>query len=443
MEDPGGGQSWIVPLIALFVLGFLISLCEYAFSLSSQGKLKKQAEEGNKKAERVLRLLRPSVHLNMSLQTWGMLCWLFAGAFTLWGFQGRLAKVFPPEFAAASLLSGVILLVALAFLLLALVRLTPKRIAAREPQKLAMALAPAAGVLCGLATPLRLLLSGVSSLLARLFGFTARDPNAGVTEEEILLMVDAGQEKGVLEESQKEMISNIFEFEDLTAGDIMTHRTDILGIEVGASLQEAVRIALLEGYSRIPVYEENIDSIIGILYSKDLLRLVGRESKGDFRIRSYMRPALYVPESNRCSELFKTFTTTKTQMAVVVDEYGGTSGLVTMEDLLEEIVGNIQDEYDNDEVEIVPIGENTYVIDGLTGLDDVGDLLHLSFEEEDESESDTLGGFIINRIGRIPSRGDRVVITHQGFRFTVLSVKDRRILKVRAEKLPEGSLSQA
>ena len=442
MIDPDGRGLVIFFLIVFVLVGLFLSLCEFAFGFVSASRIKKMAEEGNRKAQMVQKLNMPGSRLNVTLQTGTMLCWLFSAASLLWAAQDGLCAffcgVFPLTLQAGRIITDVVLMLALAFVLLVLDRLLPKRIAAQSPEAIAMAVAPVIRFFRAFLSPLGYLIVGVSWLLAKLFGFTGRDPREGVTEEEIMLMVDAGQEKGVLEESQKEMISNIFDFEDLTAGDIMTHRTDILGIEANATLDEAVRTAIREGYSRIPVYENDIDSIIGILYSKDLLRLLssGRQSR-EFHVRDYMRPALYVPESNRCSDLFKTFTSIKTQIAVVVDEYGGTSGIVTMEDLLEEIVGNIQDEYDNDDEEIIPLDESTYVVDAVTSLDDVADLLHISFEEAEGEECDTLGGFIIYKIGRIPSRGDRVVIDYEGYRFTVLSVRARRILKIRVEKLQE------
>ena len=187
---------------------------------------------------------------------------------------------------------------------------------------------------------------GLGFVLGKLFGFSVKPADDVVTEEEILMMVEAGNETGVIEESQREMINNIFEFDDTVVSDVMTHRTDIVGVGADDKIGDVVYLGINEGFSRLPVYEESVDNIIGILNVKDLLCLVGCEHSEDFNIRQFMRKAEFVPETAKCKDVLKEMTLKKTQMMVIADEYGGTSGIVTMEDLLEEIVGNIQDEYE-------------------------------------------------------------------------------------------------
>ena len=247
-------------------------------------------------------------------------------------------------------------------------------------------------------------------------------------------MVDVGQEKGVIEDVQKEMINNIFEFDDIDVADIMTHRTDMACIDVEDSLSDAIKLAIEEGYSRIPVYEEDPDNIVGIIYIKDLLKYVGTSLPKTKGLKDIMRDAYFVPESKRCGALFSELTEKHIQMAIVVDEYGGTAGLVTLEDIVEAIVGNIQDEYDNEDEEISKINETTFTIDGITDLEEVEEQLGIKFPKDDY---DTLGGFIISRLGFLPQDGEMNTVEYENIRFTVLNVEERRIGKVKVEILPK------
>lgn len=263
-----------------------------------------------------------------------------------------------------------------------------------------------------------------------------------ITEEEILMMVDAGNETGVIEQSQREMISNIFDFDDLTVSDVMTHRTNIIGVEQNTSISEIVYAAINHGRSRIPVYNGDMDSIIGIIYVKDLLCLVGQENTDGFNIKEFIREVIYTPETNSCAEVFRQMTSTKTQMAIVVDEYGGTAGLVTMEDLLESIVGNIQDEYDNEAEAVTEISDGVYTISGAADFEEVFIRLGLSMPGGDEeNEFDTMSGFMVSRLGRIPQEGESPRITYGDVQFTVLLSDDKKIIKIKAVRQTEENPS--
>ena len=246
------------------------------------------------------------------------------------------------------------------------------------------------------------------------------------------MMVDVGGEKGVIEDVQKEMINNIFEFDDLDAGDIMTHRTDMTAVDVNDPIMDVVKTAIESGYSRIPVFDDDPDNIIGIIYVKDLLRYIGTDLP-KHTMRKIMRTPMYVPESKSCGDLFKEMTSQHTQMAVVVDEYGGTAGLVTLEDIIEAIVGNIQDEYDDEEEEISKINETTFTIDGLTDIDELDEIIGKDLPEGDY---DTIAGYIISRLGYLPKQGEHSEVMFENIRFTVLEVENRRIEKVKVEILP-------
>ena len=267
----------------------------------------------------------------------------------------------------------------------------------------------------------------VSTLVSRLFGLKPDDVEKDVTEEDIRMMVD----EGTIEEGQKEMINNVFEFDDITADVIMTHRTDITALEKQeVSLSSVLEIATEQGYSRIPIYEDDVDKIVGIIYVKDLLSYIKDGEVESSDILSAMRQPLYVPESVKCRDLFHEMKLKKMQLAVVLDEYGGTSGIITMEDILESIVGNIQDEYDDEEEEIKTCDDGSFLFDGTVLLDDVKKVL--DFEIEEEIDYDTLGGFIISLLGRIPSEDETLSVSYKNVTFEVLLVEDRRIAKVKA-----------
>lgn len=257
---------------------------------------------------------------------------------------------------------------------------------------------------------------------------------SGVTEADILQMVDAGEETGVLEESQKDMINNIFEFGDNTAEDIMTPRTDVEALDVEDSLFEALRIGVEDGFSRIPVYQDDIDHVIGVLYVKDLLPYVGRPLPETLTVRSLMREAYFVPGSKNCQDLFEEMSEKHIQMAMVVDEYGGLAGIVSMEDLLESIVGSIQDEYDNEEEEIRQTGVNSFEVDGSLPIDEVSELTGVVLPEGDY---ETLAGFLIYQLGRIPSAEENATVEYHGLEFVILSMDERRIETVHIQRFPE------
>ena len=270
-------------------------------------------------------------------------------------------------------------------------------------------------------------LSFSTNVVLKLLGIDPNHSEETVTEEEILMMVDVGEEKGVIDEGAREMISNIFEFDDRAVSEIMTHRTEVTAVEDTMSIQEAVALAVRDGYSRMPVYHEQLDTVLGIFYVKDLLQYAGKDIPSELKITDHMRPAYFVPESKSCNELLEEMTARHIQIAIVVDEYGGTEGIVTMEDLLESIVGNIQDEYDNEEQEIHRVSENAFTVDGSTSIDEISDLMQVHLPEGDY---DTIAGLVVELLGRIPKVGERPTVTYKSLTFTVEEVEERRISKL-------------
>lgn len=269
----------------------------------------------------------------------------------------------------------------------------------------------------------------IGGLFSKIFGKKKSD---SLTEDEIMDILN-GEDADDIDDSQKEMISNIFEFDDIEVKDVMTHRMNISAVDIKSDLKDAVSLIIEKGFSRIPVFEDTIDNICGVIYAKDLLRLIFDENPSEHILSEFVREIKYIPETNNCFELFDSFTSQKLQIAVAVDEYGGTAGLVTMEDLLEAIVGNIQDEYDNEAEEIQKVSQNTFEILGTADTEDVSE--ELGFELPEDNDCDTIGGFIINLIGRIPNENERPTVEFGGVKFTVISVDDKRIKKLRAEKL--------
>ncbi len=275
-----------------------------------------------------------------------------------------------------------------------------------------------------------------SPKLFKKFSKILKGKNDAVTEEEIRSMVDAGEEIGAIENSEREMINNIFEFDDSTVEDLMTHRTDIAAVEKNDRIAVLRDLAIEDGYSRIPVYEEDVDNIVGIAYIKDILKYVDKKVPKTLTVGDVMRKAMYVPETMNCSALFDKMRESHTQMAIVVDEYGGTAGLITMEDLLEAIVGSIQDEYDDEEEEITQINENVFTVDGTTDIEEIEDLLQVKIPDGD---FDTIGGFMISLLGYIPEENSINEANYANLHLTAFDVEDRRIGKVKIER---GTLSQ-
>ena len=322
--------------------------------------------------------------------------------------------------------STVLITLIMGYFNLVLGELVPKKIAMQKPEQVSFKVVSILMVVHTVAKPFVKLLSLSTNAVVRLLGM---DPNAAeetVTEEEIRMMVDAGQEKGVIEHAQKEMINNIFEFDDIDVSDVMTHRTDMACVAADDHINDVIQLSISEGYSRIPVYGDDLDNIIGIVYIKDLLKYIGTDLPEAESLTDLM------PESKRCGDLFSEMTEKHIQMAIVVDEYGGTAGLVTLEDLLEAIVGNIQDEYDNEEEEISKINETTFTIEGTTDLEEVEELIPVQFPEGDY---DTLAGFLISQLGFLPEDGQMNTVVFQNVRFTILSVEDHRIEKIKVELL--------
>ena len=444
MDDPGSMSAGniivkLVILLVLILVNAFFAMSELAIISLNDNKIDKMAEDGNKKAKKIVKLTESSSKFLSTIQIGVTLAGFLTSASASTTFASMITDALRGTVVYNALGEGlingiavVIVTIIMSYFSLVLGELVPKKIAMQVPEKISFKIVDILLFFSKLFAPLVKILSVSTNAVVRLLGFNPHADEETVTEEEIRMMVDVGGEKGVIEDVQKEMINNIFEFDDLDAGDIMTHRTDMVAVEVGDDLSEVVDTAVSEGYSRIPVYEDDQDNIIGIVYVKDLLAYVGKKLPAK-SLRDIMRTPMYVPESKICGDLFKEMTEKRTQMAVVVDEYGGTAGIVTLEDIVEAIVGNIQDEYDDEDEEISKINETTFTIDGMTNLEEVAEL---TGTELPEGSYDTVAGFIIKELGLLPEEGKTYEVNYKNIKLTVLSVDERRIDKVRVEILP-------
>ncbi len=421
--------SILLLLVLILVNGFFAA-SEIAVITLNDGKIKKMAEEGNKKAKKLVKLTENSSRFLSTIQIGVTLSGFLTSASASQSFANLLADqltFLPFPHTTIVGVSTVLITIVLSYFSLVLGELVPKKIAMQKAEQLSFRFVGILSATAKIFSPFISFLSFSTNLVLRILGIDPNHSEETVTEEEILMMVDVGEEKGVIDEGAREMISNIFEFDDRAVSEIMTHRTEVTAVEDTMTIEEAVHLAVEEGYSRMPVFHEQLDTILGIFYVKDVLKYVTTTVPPGAKVTDYMRPAYFVPESKSCNELLEEMTARHIQISIVVDEYGGTEGIVTMEDLLEAIVGNIQDEYDDEEQEIYRVSENAFTVDGGTSIDEISDLLQVHLPEGDY---DTIAGLVVELLGKIPKPGERPSVTLKSLTFTVEEVEDRRITKL-------------
>ncbi len=440
-ETPSAGVivAKIAVLFVLILVNAFFAMSEIAILSLNDTKIDRLAEEGDKKAKQIKKLTENSSNFLSTIQIGVTLAGFLTSASAAESFSPIITNWVAPRLtiiprSVISAVSLVLVTIMISYFSLVLGELAPKKIALSKSEKVSYKVVGFLLFFMKITKPFVKILSFSTNAVVRLFGIDPSQDEEQVTEEEILMMVDAGEEKGVIENAQAEMINNIFEFDDIDAGDIMTHRVDMTAVEADEPISEVIKVAIEEGYSRIPVYDDDPDNIIGVVYVKDLLRYIGKELPTDKSIREVMRDAYFVPETKKCGELFAEMSEKRVQIAIVVDEYGGTAGLLTLEDILESIVGNIQDEYDNEDEEIAKINDNAFTVEGATDLDEVNELIGANIPEGDYN---TIGGFIISELGYLPKDGDMDTVELDNIKFTVLSVEDKRIAKVKIDIKPK------
>lgn len=425
--------SQIVFLIILILLNAYFAATEIAFISLNDAKVEKQAKEGNKRAKQIQKMLRNPSKFLATIQIGITLAGFLSSAFASDAFADKLAPVLNNAMPFLSIavwrnISIIIITMILSFFTLVFGELVPKRLAMKYYEKISYATIGVIRSISIVTAPFVKLLTCSTNLISKLFGVGEQEEET-VTEEEIKMMVDQGEEKGVIEETEKEMINNVFALNDIIASEIMIHRTDMFAIEINENIYELLNEIDDYKYSRIPVYEETIDNIKGILYLKDILKLVSTQQQ--FKIADILKEAYFVPESKPIDEIFKELQTNKMQMAIVVDEYGGTAGLLTMEDILEELVGNIFDEYDDEEFDYKKLDENTYLMEGSISLYEVKKILDIELPEGDY---ETLSGYLIEQLGRLPEEQEHPIIEDEKLTYKIEEVEDRRIKWVKVCK---------
>lgn len=416
-------SSMVIVLVVLIALSAVFSSAETAFLSTNKIRLRNLQEDGEKKAGLVLDLLENQNRLISTLLVGNNIVNISASALAT-----KMATDYFGD-AGVGIATGVMTLLVLVF-----GEVIPKNLAAAHAEGWAMFVAPFIKLVSVVLTPLVFLLTKLSDTVVR-FSKKNEEEDPTITEDEFKILVNVGQEEGVFDESETEMINSIMEFDETYVKAIMVPRIDIVAVDVDDSINDALRLIIDGGHSRIPAYEESIDNIVGILYAKDIFEHLNANFD-ELKVRELIRDAYYIPETKKVSDLLNELRLKKVHMAIILDEYGGTNGLVTIEDLIEEIIGDIQDEYDVEEDLIVMHSDNQLVADARAPIGDVEEAFDVELDEEilEESEADTIGGLAFEHLGGIPEVGDEVTVGR--FLIRIVNVSGRRITKVEVTLLP-------
>lgn len=426
--------SQLIILAILILLNAYFAASEIAFISLNDAKIEKMAKDGNKKAKQIQSMLESPSKFLATIQIGITLAGFLSSAFASDAFAEKLAPMLFDIMPFLSLniwksISIIIITIILSFFTLVFGELVPKRLAMKHYEKISFATIGVIKTISTITLPFVKLLTFVTNAISKIFGVGENDEEE-VTEEEIKMMVDQGKEKGTIKEEEKELIDNVFEFNDITVSEIMRHRKDIFAVDINISNEELAQ-ELEEAqyrYSRIPVYDETIDEIKGILYVKDVLKNIKNKN---VKVKDLVKDAYFVSQNRLINEVFKELQKNKMQIAIILDEYGGTAGIITMEDILEELVGDIYDEYDNEEKEFEQIDENTYILAGSMPIYDVNKILDAKIPEGDY---DTISGYLQEKLGRIPEDEEKPIIETRTVTYKIEQYEDKRIIKIKACK---------
>ena len=424
-EDPNRTLLQLALILVLVLLNAFFAAAEIALISVRRTRIKQLAEEGDGRAITVQKLLDRPTSFMATVEIGTVLVGFLASAFAAVNLAGWPAKWLMLLGLSAGVARGVaVFLVTLAvgFLTLTAGAIAPKSLAMQHAEKLALFFAGPIHILSKLAHPAVWAVGFVSDLIVRPFGVHVKFSSPILTEEELKMLVQAGEEEGVIEEEEKEMIHSIFDFTDTVARQVMKPRTDMKAAPVTSSLDDLLDLITATGHSRIPIYEDNVDCVVGVVHAKDLLPIL-RQDKRLFDIKAVMHEAYFIPETKDINELLTEFKLGNVQMAIVRDEYGGTAGLVTVEDLLEEIVGEIRDEYDIEEPLIQVIDRDHAIVNARMSIDDLNEQMAIDIPESEGYE--TIGGFVFDLFGRQPNEGE--VVSHSNIDFTVEKVEGGRL----------------
>ncbi len=412
--DPASPSSTlqVILLIVLLMLSSFFSSSETALTSLSRIRLRNMVDSGVKNAKLIEKVLSNQSKLISAILVGNNIVNIAASS---------LATVFAMDvFGSESIgiVTGVLTLLVLVF-----GEITPKTFASQNAEKVCIWVIKPIAFCVFIFTPIVFILNIVTGIIFKVIGCDVNKKSPTITESEFMTMVNVGHEEGVIEVDEREMINNVLEFDDSDAKDVMTPRTDIVAVDVNSTYDDILKVFKEEQFSRLPVYNENIDDIIGIISLKDCILL---SDPKNFDIHKSMRKPYFTYESKSCSELFSVMRTKSLSMAVILDEYGGTSGIVTLEDLLEEIVGEISDEFDDETKEIEAIKEDEFIVDGSAKISDVNDMIGTNFESED---FDSIGGYVVGVIGRFPEKGE--TIEENNVKFIIEETDRNRIEKMR------------
>lgn len=423
----------VLVLIILIGVNAFFAASEIAFISLNDNKIDMEVKEGNKKAKSIQNMLKNPSKFLATIQIGVTFAGFLSSAFASETFASKLSPVLNKLVPAVSLetwqtISIIIITIVLSFFTLVFGELAPKRIGMKYREKIAYGTIGIIKAISVVAAPFVKLLTFTTNIVSKLFGVTESDEEV-VTEEEIRMMVDVGEEKGTIGKEEKEMINNVFEFNDRIVSEIMIPRRDIFAFEMNTQIGAAItELAGDARYSRIPIYDGTIDNITGVVYIKDIL--LSTKTKAA-KLKSIAKDVYFVPETKMVNELFKELQKNKKQIAIIIDEYGGTAGLVTMEDILEELVGDIYDEYDAVENSIEQIDDNIYIVDGNTPIYDIEKNLELEIPEGDY---DTISGYLMEELGIVPTDEEKLEYETDVAVYKIESYKDKRILKVKITK---------
>lgn len=420
-------------LIILIGVNAFFAASEIAFISLNDNKIEMDAKAGNKKSQSIQKMLKNPSKFLATIQIGVTLAGFLSSAFASEAFAYKLAPVLNNLIPVIGLdtwqtISIVLITIILSFFTLIFGELVPKRVGMKYCEKLAYSTIGAIRAIAIATAPFVKMLTATTNIVSKIFGVTEVDEDV-VTEEEIRMMVDVGEEKGTIGKEEKEMINNVFEFNDRIVSEIMIPRRDIFAFEMNTQIGTAINeLAGDNRYSRIPVYDETIDNIVGIVYIKDIL--ISTKTKAS-KLKNIAKDVYFVPETKNVNELFKELQMNKKQIAIVIDEYGGTAGLVTMEDILEELVGDIYDEYDPDVKTIEQLDGNTYIVEGNVSIYDIEKKIDIKIPEGDY---DTLSGYLMEELGVVPKENEQLEYEAEEAFYKIEDYRDKRILKVRITK---------
>lgn len=421
-------------ILILVLLNAFFAASEMAIVSLNKNKLTLLVNEGNDKAELILKLLAEPSRLLATIQVGITLAGFLASASAATSISKEFSWVLKKfNIPAADQLSLIFITIFISYITLVLGELFPKRVALQNSDSIAMAVVKPLIFIAKITQPFVKLLTGSTNILVKLFGLNLEDLEEKVSEEEIRMMINVGEENGVINETEKEMLDGIFKFDDTIAREIMTPRTSVFAVDIDEDIEKIITEILEEQYSRIPVYEEDIDNIIGVIYMKDLFIHLRNNGNKHIDLRTLLRPPYFVPETKNIDALFKELQSTKNHMAILIDEYGGFSGITTIEDLIEEVMGNIFDEHDINDDEIKIIDTNTYLVNGFASIDEINEMLHTDIPSENY---DTIGGFVISLLGAIPKEDIDEIVEYKNLTFKIEKVSEKRIeeLKISVTK---------